>query len=284
MLSFKEKIELVRNLDNAKIDLANIDKYLEYLKYKSLVSLLFKKIIESLIDLDVDIISIYDSISEEDWSDIVTEYETPIEKPLYGVIRDKIRTFIAAYKKIDDILLNINVNILLECLGTIPLNKTGSVQFLFFRLGCAKACPVLCFLFENLKNNPIVYIPYFTSFVTRCKVDSHNAILAYIKYCEELKANNGLKYILASQGLMYICCFKPDYIKLCKNVCDQVFSNNIYMYMNPMVVETFCSFSSYKFKCFKSFDNFSLYYFPFDKSIFEKIHDLYADKYIEFQK
>lgn len=282
MLSFKEKIELIKKLNTEKMNLSEIDKYMEYLNHKSLVNPFFKSLINLLIELDVDIISIYDSISEEDWSDIVTEYETPIEKPLHGVVRDKIRTFILAYKKIDEFLLNININVLLECLSKIPLNKTGSIQFLFFRLGCVKTRPVLYFFLENIKTNPIVYIPYFSSFVARCDVDSHDAILSYISYCEGLKPNTGLKYILAAQGLIYICCFKPKYVELSRNVCDQVFLKNIYMYMNPKVVEIFCGFTDYKFKWFKSFDNFSLFYFPFDKSIFEKIHEIYADKYIEF--
>ena len=144
MLTFKDKIELLKKIKKEKIDLSDIDKYIEYLKQKSLVEPIFKKIITFLIDLDVEINSIYESISEEDWDDIMFEYDTPIEKPLYGLIKEKTRIFIDAYRKIDQIITKLNVNFLLDCFSLIPLCKSNSVQFLFFRLGCYKPRPVLC--------------------------------------------------------------------------------------------------------------------------------------------
>ncbi|WUR02407.1 uncharacterized protein VNE69_01344 [Vairimorpha necatrix] len=284
MLSFKEKIDLVKKLKREKLDLSEIDKYLEYLKNKSLVKPVFKKIIISLIELDVEISSLYDTISDEDWNDIISEFETPIEKPLYGLIRDKIRIFISAYIKIDQIIENINCNLLLDCLSLIPLSKTNTVQFLFFRLALQKSRPVLYFLFENVKSNPIVYIPYFTSFVTRCKINNKNAILQFIKYVEELKIGTGLNFVLAAQGLIYICCFHREYIEKCSHIFDKIFKNNIYIYMNENIIEIFCSITKYEYKFFKSFDNFSLFYFPFDKSLFDQVHELYSEKYREFKK
>ena len=284
MLTFKKKIELIKNLKTDTINLSNIDKYIEYMNHKIITKPIFKKIIFTLIDLDVYISSIYDSISEEDWNDIIISYDTPIDNPLYGIIREKIQLFIVIYEKVDGYIKNIKTSVLLDCFSKIPFYKTSTIQFLFFRLGLIRPKAVLYFFLENIKSNPIVYIPFFTSFVARCDIASYDAIYEYVDYVKQLKKGTSLNYVLATQGLLYICCFKRDIINKCVEIFNYVFNNDIYKLMNSFLVETFCELFDYKFKNFESLENFSLYTFPFDKSIFQKIRNLYKDKYIEFKK
>lgn len=284
MITFKQKIELLKNLKTDTIDMSNIDKYIEFMNYKTITKPILQKVIYTLIDLDVYISSIYDSISEEDWNDIITAYDTPIDNPLYGLIREKIQIFLVIYEKTDNYIKNIKTGVLLDCFSKIPFNKTSTTQFLFFRLGLIRPKAVLLYFFENVKIKPIVYIPFFTSFIARCDIPNFEVICEYIDYVKQLKKGTSLNYVLATQGLLYICCFKREIFFKCVEIIDYVFKNDVYKLMNSFLVETFCELFEYKFKSFKSLENFALYNFPFDKSIFPKIRNLYKDKYIEFKK
>lgn len=283
MISFKNKIQILKTLKTEHLDLSEVDKYLDLLKCKSLTSPVLDKIIESLIDLDVQMTAIYESVTDEDWLDITSDYDTPIDKQDYCTVRENIKLFVSTYKALEEIMTQLDLNILFSSLKKIPLCKTSSLQFLFFSIALYKPNPVLHFFLDNIKDKPCVYIPYFVSLVCRLSKDTSKAIQKYIEWVRTLKKGKNLTYVQATQGLMYLSCFKKEYIEECRDIFHYVFSGNIYTLMNPNVVEKFCTLSPYDFKYFRSLENVSLYFFPFDKSILETIHELYEDDYVEFE-
>lgn len=283
MISFKNKIQILKTLKTENLDLSEVDKYLDLLKYKSLAAPVLDKLIESLVDLDVQMTAIYESVSDEDWLDIVSDYDTPIDKQAYCTVRENVKVFVSTYRSLEEIIPQMDLNILFSSLSKIPLCKTSSLQFLFFSIALYKPNPVLYFFLDNIKAKPCVYVPYFVSFVCRLDKDSSKAITKYIEWVRTLRKGKNLTYVQATQGLMYLCCFKKEYIEECRDIFQFVFDKNIYALMNSNVVEMFCSLTEYEFKYFRSLENLSLYFFPFDKSILESIHELYEDDYVEFE-
>ncbi|KAF9761742.1 hypothetical protein NGRA_2416 [Nosema granulosis] len=283
MISFKNKIQILKTLKTESLDLSEIDKYLGLLECKSLAAPVLDKLIETLIDLDVQMTAIYETVEEEDWQDIISDYATPIEKQTYRTVRENIKLFVASYTALEEITPKLDLNILFAALSKVPLCKTSTLQFLFFSIAIYKPTPVLCFFLDNIKDKPCVYVPYFVSFVCRISKDCSKAIESYIKWVRSLKKGKNLIYVQATQGLMYLCCFKKEYIAPCSDIFNGVFRENIYSLMNPNVVEKFCSLTPYEFKLFRSLENVSLYFFPFDKSILDTIHELYEDFYVEFE-
>ncbi|EOB13670.1 hypothetical protein NBO_64g0051 [Nosema bombycis CQ1] len=293
MISFKDKIQILRTLKTDDLDLTEVTKYLDLLKYKSLAGVVLDKHLDALTDIDTQMTAVYLSISDEEWIDLISDYDTPIEKPIqkpsYSFVRNNLKIFINAYKALDQVIPDLDLNILFNSLSKVLYCRTTSLQFLFFSVAKHKPNAVLHFLLDGVTSNPSVYIPYFVSFVSRFKFDCSKFIEKYCKWIRNLYKKSNFKtksllHIQATQGLIYICCFRREFIEKVKDLLDFIFSENICSFMNSNVVEVFCSLSGYKCNNFKSLDNHVLDLFPFDKSILQPIHELYEDYYVEFEQ
>lgn len=284
MLTFKEKIELLENLKNAKLESSLLEKYSDYLTNKALAGPILRKLVSSLIDLDISITAEYECLTDQEWETITSNYDTPLELEPYSTLRDNVKMFLSAYKIIEAKVEHIDVNVLLDVLKLVVFSKTSNIQFLFFKLAICKPDPVLYFLLENLKVSPHLYVPYFASLVARCNIDSSKAVSYYIDYIRSIEKSEDFRYILFCQGLMYICCFRKEHIDMCKDIVNNIFEKHLYRYMNETVVEVFCKTFGFNTKHMNSLDNCALYYFPFDLSLFDAINDMYEDYYVFYEE
>lgn len=286
MLTYKEKLEFLKSLERAPVDLALTGRTINYAHDKSLRKPVLSGLLGELTNLDAYISVMYGVLSQEEWDEVISEYETPIESD-HARLREKIRIFLSAYNHLDKHICSFGTEEVLNVFETSLLSRTRNVQFLLFKLCCECPHAVFKFLFKLSHSNPLVFLPYLSSLIVRCGVDEElktRCIRAYINHIKLLKRSNNIQFVLSCQCILYISCFRRHVVSEAKELIDWMFASGFAGYMNKRVVEMFCELFGYECKAFFSYDHECLYFFPFDPPVFDEIADLVSASYIHFEK
>lgn len=285
MLTYKEKLELLESLKRTPVDLTLTDRTINYAHDNVLRRPVLSSLLSELTNLDAYISVMNGMLGQEEWDEVVSDYETPIEGD-YAKLREKIRIFVSAYNHLDKVICSFRVEDVLNIFRTSLLSKTKSVQFLLFKLCCKYPQAVFRFLFKLSCSNPMVFLPYLSSLMVRCRVDEElkiQCIRAYTKYLKSLKRTTTVQFVILCQCLLYISCFRRDIVTGEKDLIDWIFSSGLAKYMNKHIVGMFCELFGYECDTFSSYEHDCLYFFPFDLPIFSEIYELISDSYIHFK-
>lgn len=286
MLTYMEKLEFLRSLRKGPVDLTLADRMIGYASDDVLRRPVISSLVRELTSLDAYISVMHGVLSQEEWDEVVSEYDTPIEGD-HTRLREQIRTFLSAYRHVDRAICGFKVRDVLNAFRDTLASRTRNVQFLLFRLCRSHPREVFEFLFKLSRTNPTVFLPYLCSLLVRCKVDPETkdqCVGAYIEYVRSLRRSDSIQYVAACQCLLYILCFRREAAASAGDVVEWVFSSGVVGYMNRSVVRMFCELFGRECKTFLSYDHDCLYFFPFDQPVLDEISDLVSDFYIHFER
>ncbi|AFM98970.1 hypothetical protein EHEL_090750 [Encephalitozoon hellem ATCC 50504] len=285
-LTYKERLEFLESLKKTPIDLAVADRMVLYAHDRTLMRPTLLSLVKELTNLDAYISVMHGILTQDEWDEVISDYDTPIEGS-HANLREKIKMFLFAYENLSDAIHDFNIDEVLKAFEVSLLSRTRNVQFLLFKLCCRNPQAVFGFLFKLARKNPTVYLPYLSSLIVRCKVDGElksTYIRDYISYVKSLSRAHSILSVAACQCLLYIACFRREVAVAARDIIEWVFDSGIARYMNRNVVEMFCELFGYECKVFSSYDNDCLYFFPFDLPILEKIGEGIHEFYIHFDR
>ncbi|TBU00585.1 hypothetical protein CWI37_0961p0010 [Hamiltosporidium tvaerminnensis] len=96
--------------------------------------------------------------------------------------------------------------------------------------------------------------------------------------------NTNPNYILLTQFLLYICCFKKEYFTPSLHIITHIFKYKLYTFMNKNIIKMFCKIYNYKTDItYTTAENETLW-FPFDPPIIDEIINMHVENYIVFNK
>lgn len=285
-LTYKERLEFLESLKKTPIDLAVADRMVLYARDRALMRPTLLSLVKELTNLDAYISVMHGILTQDEWDEAISDYDTPIEGSHAG-LREKIKMFLFGYENLSDAIHDFKIDEVLKAFEVSLLSKTRNIQFLLFRLCCRNPQAVFGFLFKLTYKNPTVYLPYLSSLIVRCRIDEgvkSGYIQDYLSYVRSLSRSRSILYVSACQCLLYISCFRREIFMAAKDVIDQIFDSGIARYMNRNVVEMFCDLFGYECKMFSSYDHDCLYFFPFDLPILEKVGDGAHESYVHFRR
>lgn len=286
MLTYKEKLEFLESLRQSPIDLATADRTIGYARDNVLRRPVVEGLLRELTNLDAYISVMHSLLSDEEWAEVVSGYDTPIEGS-HASLKEKIRVFLSAYGHLDRAICSFKTEEVLNVFRTSLLSNTKNVQFLLFRLCSRHPQTVFNFLFRLSQTNQGVFLPYLSSLIVRCRVDEDlkmRCVRGFIRHLRKLPRTRNLQCVSAHQSLLYICCFRKEAAAEARDVIDWVFGSGLARCMNRDIVDNFCRMFGYECKTFASYENSCLYFFPFDAPIFGEISNLVSDSYIHFKE
>ncbi|KMV65441.1 hypothetical protein M970_090790 [Encephalitozoon cuniculi EcunIII-L] len=285
-LTYKERLEFLESLKKAPVDLAVADRMVLYARDRVLARPTLLSLVRELTNLDAYISVMYGVLTQDEWDEAVSDYDTPIEGD-HAKLREKIRTFLFAYEHLDNAIYDFKIDEVLRAFETSLLSRTRNIQFLLFKLCCRNPQAVFGFLFELARKNPTVFLPYLSSLIVRCKTAEDLKtmyIRNFLAYIRSLSRSPSIQSVVAYQCFLYICCFRREVVVDAKDVIDWIFVSGMAGRMNRNVVEMFCGLFGYEWKVFSSYDHDCLYFFPFDLPILDEVANTIHEFYIHFKR
>ncbi|ELQ75338.1 hypothetical protein THOM_1724 [Trachipleistophora hominis] len=285
-LSNKEKIAILENTKDLFANINSVCDCVELLYDPVLRKSLLVRIVDFMVEIDVNIASEYDSLSEEDWNEIDSMYPTPISSDKNKTLREQIQTFTNIFLKLDSFFKNVEVEGVFNVFEKyVFTSKTRYMQFLMYNMNTED---VLVYFLSALKRNHMLsahYIAYFSSFLVRRRMDEslvQKAIACFFKYFKDLK--NRFLYLSSAQYFLYILCFKQTYIEIYASFIDTLFKGDV-MYLNRNIVNVFCSVHNREtVDCFIESDVSRIDQFYFDPPNISRIMKVYESSFLTFDK
>ncbi|ADM12203.1 uncharacterized protein Eint_090740 [Encephalitozoon intestinalis ATCC 50506] len=285
-LTYKERLEFLESLRKAPIDLSVADRMVLYAHDRTLMRPTIQSLVRELTNLDAYISVMHGILTQDEWDEVVSDYDTPIEGG-HAKLREKIKLFLFAYENLDNAIYDFKIDEVFKAFETSMLSRTRNIQFLLFKLCHRNPQAVFGFLLELVRKNPIAFLPYLSSLIVRCKVDEGLKAMYvqdYQAYVRSYGKSLSIQSVAAHQCLLYISCFRRESVADAKDIIERIFSSGMARYMNKNVVEMFCELFDYECKEFSSHDHDCLYFFPFDLPILEEVAGSIHEFYIHFRR
>lgn len=296
-LTAKEKIAILKSLEDPNLDPSKIQEYLKYLEIPSLSTPILKKFLDFLINLDSQISAFYETLSEEDWENVISPNCSVLDSNFD--LKTKIDCFEMHFKSFYTSLKDLNSQENdLENITTVfnifePLFKikTKNIQFLIFLF--SKKNPKYAFgsLLSKIKKSPLIYCPFFSSLLVRLKFDielKRKCLLVFYNHIQSITPSDSVQYLILLQGFAYILCFKEfsenitDLLKNLPNFISKIEELNLLGYLNKDVASRFCSFYNIKEPAYQKPKNEVFYFFPFDLPVIPGISQMIEEDYVVF--
>lgn len=290
--SYRQRFDLVSKIKNAKIDLSKINVLSTIGNDQMIRKIYFKKLIGTLVEADTFISVCYDTLQESDWSNITSNLNTPIENKIHKKLREKYQTFASSFCVLYENIASYDFDSVLAMFDRyIILNKSRNIQFILFALMEINQNAVLSFFCEKINEangNIKTYLTYFFSLIIRFRLEE-KASQKCLKLIKKLAVNylenhpNRAEFVHFSQLILYLCCFKKEFVAEVPEFINYIFNEEYVQFMNKNIVEVFCEKHNRKTPSyFEDECAESLNYFPLDKSIFERINGLIEQNYMEW--
>lgn len=304
--SLKEKIEILKSLQESTLDPSKLHDYFKYTSVPGLSVPILKKVLEYLTDLDSQISASYETLSDEDWERIVSGESGILDKNFE--VKTKIDCFEMHFRSFYEILMNSDTSSTLDVLSPLFRVRTKNIQFLVFLVAKHNPRAVFGYLLSNLKKSPLIYSPFFNSLLVRLNFDfeiKQKCLMALFRYCSECKPSSSIQYLLLIQGLLYILCFKEFSREALKastleydggdekhtsTICfgriwtlvRKAEEMRLFAYLNRDVVSRFCEIYGLKEPAYHAPKNGLFSFFPFDLPVIPGIKKLIENDYISF--
>ncbi|KAH9410812.1 hypothetical protein HK407_10g15780 [Ordospora pajunii] len=285
-LTYRERLEFLEGLKRGPIDLAAVDRMVACVRDRLLARPALLSLVKELTRLDAYISVMHGILEQDEWDEVVSEYDTPIEGE-HAKLREAVRVFLFAYGRLDRVICEFGTEDVLDAFRKPLVSKTLNVQFLLFRVCSVKPLSVFKFLFEMVDENPTVFLPYLSSLVVRCKFDEEvkrGVVDEYVRYVKGLKRTKSIQVVLACQCLLYMSCFMRKIVCDARDEIEWMFSLGVVACMNKNVVRMFCEMYGYECKVFCSYDYDCLYFFPFDVPVLSEVYESVDELYIHFER
>lgn len=285
-LSNRDKIAILKNTRSLFANINSVCDCVELLYDPLLRRSLLAKVVDFMVETDVNIASEYDSLSDEEWSEIESMYPTPISNDKNKTLREQIQTFTNIFLKLDCFFKDVGIVGVFDIFEKyVFTSKTRYVQFLIYNMDPED---VLVYFLSSLKRNHALsghYIAYFSSFLVRRKMEENliaKAISCFFKYFKDLKSR--FLYLNAAQYFLYILCFKQTYVNTYETFINTLFKNDV-MYLNRNIVNVFCNVHSRKeVSGFIESDISRIDLFYFDPPNISRIMKVYESNFLTFDK
>ncbi|KAM0672662.1 hypothetical protein OCOL_000394 [Ordospora colligata] len=285
-LTYRERLEFLEELKRGAIDLTAVDRMVGYAEDRLLTKPVLLSLVKELTRLDAYISVMHGILEQDEWDEVLSEYDTPIEGE-HAKLREAVRVFLFAYERLERVVYEFETEEILDAFRKPLASKTLNVQFLLFRVCSVKPLSVFKFLFELVDENPTVFIPYLSSLAVRCKFDEEIKkciVDEYVNYVRGLKRNASIHVVVACQCLLYMSCFMKRIVCEARDEITWMFSSGLVGCMNKNVVKMFCEIYGYECKVFRSYDYDCLYFFPFDMPVLNEVYESVDELYIHFER
>ncbi|ELA41129.1 uncharacterized protein VICG_01828 [Vittaforma corneae ATCC 50505] len=306
-MSLKEKVEILKSLQESTLDPSKLQEYLKYTSIPGLSVPILKKVLEYLTDLDSQISASYEILSDEDWERVISGECSILDKNFD--VKTKIDCFEMYFKLFYEILVSNDISSVLDILAPLFKIKTKNIQFLILLVAKSNPKPVFGYVLSNLKKAPLIYCPFFSSLLVRLNFDfeiKQKCLAVFLRYISENKPSNSVQYLLLLQSLMYILCFKEfstafmsesDVLKADNSHekqtaiidVDRIWElikkgeeMNSFAYLNRDVVSKFCEIYKLKEPAYHAPKNGLFSFFPFDLPVIPGIEKVIQNDYITF--
>lgn len=267
-------------------DYSSLLSFIGSIRYKKIRHYYLPVFISALCYLDSEIYIEYETTDEENWKEVQSDYNTPLENNELINLRKDIQSFSSAYIELRRFIRNIKMDSIFKCFDEFIIpSTTRNIQFLLFDLCDRDYDSVFKYLINKIQysNMSSFYIPILSTLLVRYKninEEDKEIILKWLyKYVKKYKT------LINIQFFLYVIIFfhKKDFIKKYLNFCDNLyfnFGNKI----NKVVCSMYANIFSKKdiYSVIRSEDDL-LKLFPFDSPIINKIQDIYINSYVEFE-
>lgn len=299
MVTTREKIAILKSLQDSSIDPSKLQEYLSYASIPGLTVPILEKFLEYLIDLDAQISASYELLPDEEWTEIVSRDEIVLDKTFE--IRTKIDCFILHFKAFYDVLSNTKITEIMHILCPLFKIKTRNIQFLVFLVAKEDPKAIFSHLLIQLKKDPLLYCPFFASLLVRLNFDiciKKKCLRIFFKNIFDLRPSENIQFLLQFQSLLYILCFKEfSFSGDISSIKDDNSENNnieilplirkvekmqLFQYLNKDVVSRFCQMYGMKEPPYSASKEGPFCFFPFDYPILPGIGVLIQEFYVHF--
>lgn len=284
MLTLKEKVEVLKILEQVPFEESRIAELLEWSKENDLKKPILKRILEYLINLDCEISAFYETADDDLWETLNNDENIIGE---HFELKEKITSFSKYFVMYSEALDENNISFVLDILSPLFKVKSRNLQFLLFIQAKKHPTQVFAYLISKMKKFPSVFVPFFCSLLVRLKTEESSlkskCLSAYRKYILSLNPSNSISFLVVLQGLLYIHCFKEFSMTLeAEQLIKKCNDLNLLALLNKDVVLKYASMFEIKEPTFASFSNDCFYRFPFDQPIVTNIDNLVQDFFVTF--
>lgn len=280
--TLREKIEMLRSLENIPFDCSLIPRYLDYASDSDMAKHILKKVVKKLVEIDAHICASYDVLPEDEWESICASCDT-LEQD--ADLKNKLSILNSNFLSVYQSLRKLKIETALDVLGPIFKIRTRNVQFLLFLLARDFPNHVFGFLISKLKRDPKTFCPFFSSLLVRLDFDAElkqKCAQAFYRHFSTLKPSNGVDYLVVAQSILYILCFK-EFPFSSTSMVEKLFEEELVPLMNKNIVLKFCEIYGQKVPVMRSLRNECLYLFPFDLPITKPIIGLVEQYFVVFK-
>lgn len=251
----------------------------------------FERLLNTLVEKDVYISVMHDVMEERDWRRLSAEYSTPIEVPVHRKMRECVENFTDAFIAFCDCVRKEDFPFLLELVDKyVLLAQSKNVKHVLLTLIELDQEKTLMHFVRKIKISHAhcdYYLIYFVSMIVRYRIRENYSKIAVdfiLSFVQGLAMNKSPLFIVSSQLLLYLCCFRAEVEQKARGFIKRLFEMEYVKYMNKMVVDVFCDMFHYKHpKFFDTLEADALFFFPLDPPVIPRIKIRLEDSYIHWK-
>lgn len=250
-----------------------------------------ERLLNTLVEKDVYISVMHDLMEERDWRRLSAEYSTPIEVPVHRKMRECVENFADAFIALCDCARKEDFPFLLELVDKYVLfvqsKNIKHVLITLIELDQEKTLMHFVRKIRSSHTHRDYYLIYFVSMIVRYRIRENYSNIAVdfvLNFVQGLTMNKLPHFIISSQLLLYLCCFRAEVEQKARGFIKRLFETEYVKYMNKMVVDVFCDMFNYKHpRFFDTLDADVLSFFPLDPPVIPRIKTRLEDRYIHWK-
>lgn len=285
--SIQEKVEVLKSLESPSFDYSLIPRYLDYASDSCMAKPILKKIVKKLVEVDAHICAFHDVLPEEEWEDACADHDTSEDSSRQDAeLRNKLSILNQNFVGVYESLRRLRIETALDILGPVLKVRTRNVQFLLFLLAKDFPNQVFGFLIAKLKRDPKTFGPFFSSLLVRLDFDAElkqKCAQALYRHFGTLKPSNAAEYVVLSQSILYILCFREFSLGDAAVQVRRLFEEETVSLMNRNIVAKFCEIHGKKIPTMHSLGNECLYLFPFDLPVSRSVAAIVEEHFVSFK-
>lgn len=251
----------------------------------------FERLLNTLVEKDVYISVMHDLMEDRDWRRLSAEYSTPIEIPVHRKMRECVENFTDAFIALCECARKEDFPFFLEQVDKyVLLAQSKNVKHVLLTLIEIDQEKTLMHFVRKIRVSHVhrdYYLIYFVSMIVRYKIRESYlkaAVDFVLNFVQGLAMNKSPHFIISSQLLLYLCCFRAEVEQKARGFIKCLFDMEYVKYMNKMVVEVFCGMFHYKHpRFFDTLDADVLFFFPLDPPVIPRIRTRLEDSYIHWK-
>lgn len=287
----RHRLDTIRRIRSCPVDLSRVSQFLSTHEDTLVRRVYFERLLDTLVENDVYISVMHDLMEEREWMRLSAEYSTPIEVPAHRKMRERVENFTDAFIALCDCARKEDFSSLLEYVDKhVLLAQSKNVKHVLLTLIELDQEKTLMHFVRKIKASHVhcdYYLIYFVSMIVRYRIHEDYSRVAtdfILSFVQDLVMNKSPHFIVSSQLLLYLCCFRAEVEKKARNFIKRLFEQEYVKYMNKMVIGVFCDMFHYKHPgFFDTLDADVLFFFPLDPPVIPRIKIRLEESYVHWK-